>query len=165
MTDRINGLPDTILLAIVKQIQNNVIPLNGDGACFIALDPEKNPGATAGDYFAIVSPEAGNFAAGNLDGGGQFVCTVESGFSVRIYSTAQIDPAKRDALFLTDESRGIFLLATQVLKALTCFDPEINGQFVVRDQILPKSFDVGRPDRGLGWLELRFQLNFDWDLS
>jgi len=165
MTDRTSGLPDEILLSIVTQIQGEVPDLSNPGNCFMALNPEKTPGAATGGFFCIVSPRSGTFPDGFMDGGGQAQCTVNTGFVTRIYSMTQVDPAKQDGLFLTDATRGIFQVATKVLQALALFDPVIGDVFVVRDQIMPDHFVIGRNDRNLGYIEIGFKLTFDWDLS
>jgi hypothetical protein len=162
---RTSGLPDEILNAVVERIRSQVPELNNAGRCFLALNPQKAQSPTTGDFFCVVAPASGVFQREFFEGGGQQQATVESTITATIFSTSQLDPALRDAIFLTGTTRGIFKVATKLLKALADWSPQISEREMTRDPLVPLRYSIARSDRGLGSIELEFKVTFDWNLQ
>lgn len=159
------GSPDEILTAIVERIRDQVPELNGVGRCYLSLHNNKAAPPASGDFFCVVSPLSGVFQPEFFEGGGQQQLMVESSIVVRIFSTAQVDPAFQDAIFLTSATRGILSIASKVLRALAAWTPLVDGDEATRDPLAPHKYVMSRNDRNFGAIDLEFKVTFDWNLA
>jgi hypothetical protein len=165
-----DGKLDSILQAIVSriiaQVQQNSVPTFRAETCYLSMMPDDTPAPSPGNFVCVVAGDAGNFEEGNIDGGGQFQATATMMVRVKIHSPVQLDEYNRDAIFLTDATRGILEIWRQVVKCLmTPFFPEDATNHVdTRDPLMPAAFRFERRGRALGAIEQDFKLTFDLDV-
>lgn len=155
--------PITLLSAVVDRLRA-ALTLD-ESACFLSLDPHVKLHSPA-DLTYVVSPLSGSFNGAMIDGGGDQQVTTETGFTVTIRSYQQLDEAGHDAATLTDTSLGVLQACTQVLQALTTWEPKDgDGNELLRDQMAPTGYEFGKDGRDKMFLTLAFSTVFDWDLS
>lgn len=161
---RIDSRLDTILLAIIARLIDEVDDAD-EASCYLAIDEQEIAGS-ADNFVLVVSPMSGQFDDGALDGGGQLVATDYFDFSVTGYSTTMLDQTYQDTKALTDATLGLVQLHRDILQALTAHDLlNTDDENVLRDPILPRSYEFGRNGRGLCFVRQVFRLSFDWDLT
>jgi len=155
--------PITLLSAVVTRLRDRLFLDESD--CFLSLNPLVKVRGT-GSLVYIVSPLSGQFDGMMLDGGGQKQATVNGGLSVTIRSYQQLDEPGHDYTGLQDVSIGVLQAATNVLAALTVWDPlDGDGNQLLRDQLSPYGYEIGKDDRTKLFMQIGFNTVFDWDLE
>lgn len=159
---RINGDPVVILEKIVARLKTQLSLT--DSQCYLTLDP--NAKGYSSDLVYIVSPMSGDFDPSYWEGGGTETLKTDWGISVTIRTAMQLDDAKQQAKFLTDNARGVFPKAKAVIAALAGFDPIDNsGDEQLRDPLIPAGFTLAKQGYRAGDIIVHFKCNFDWDLA
>tara|TARA_B110000285_G_scaffold224005_1_gene280258 strand:+ start:465 stop:962 length:498 start_codon:yes stop_codon:yes gene_type:complete len=163
---RIDASLTQVLESVVARLHDQIDTARGSN-CYLSLDPDMIVNGRPGDHFFIVTPLDGNFDDAFIAGGGQQQATVDSTFTVTIHSVRKKDRAGESSEFLNSETTGIITLGTDVLQALVSHDlVDLGGDEVGFEPISPISYNVGQKGDGTsGWLQIAFNVLFDWDLS
>ena len=176
-TNRIDATPDQLLDAILVRLRTS-LGLN-ERTCFIMLDRGNiAPPPAPDEWFLTVRFDGGNFDTTLLRGGGEHQITVETGVIITIHSTKRLDSGGHDDQILMhrkldgggglveEQSRGLLVLATRVIRALIDFDPTAGtpDTFAVRELMAPRGFSAPRRLDGetRAAMDVIFDLSFDW---
>lgn len=159
--------PITLLTAVVTRLRS---ALNiAEAECFISLDPLAKL-RSPGDLVFVVSPLSGQFDQGMIEGGGREQVTADTGFTVTIRTYVQLDEAGHDVVALNDRDVGIMQAATDVLSALTLWEPlDASDNLLLRDMLSPSGYEIGKgsgnKNRTETYFQIAFKTVFDWGLS
>jgi len=164
---RTSGRPETIFDSIVNRLISELPGVATPSNCYHTIDPSDGAAPAPGELNFAVSPLAGDADEGYFEGGGLAQLFIRGGFVVRLVSPIALDSQGRSAEALGHRSRGLWRVARLVVKALA--NPEwsptdAGGNEIVRDIICPRGYAFEQGD-GFSAMELRFSLNFDWDVS
>lgn len=164
---RINTTLPEVLEAVAKRLRDQLE--FGESRCFWALDRGEEPPPTAADTFLIIKPDGGTFDAGLFVGGGTEQLTDDTGLIVDLYSLLMLDRGGRDKEGLFHAAKGLYPLATRVVKALAGHDLVIDddGNTCLRELILPAGHSQPRvmdDNRGVS-MTVTFNLSFDWNVA
>ena len=154
-----------VIDAILGKLRDD-LGLN-DRSCFLMLDHHTPPPPVPVDLFLTISPDGGQFDAAMLIGGDDQQATIDTGVIVSIHSNVRLDPGGRDQEVLMNADRGLLIMLTRVLKALTGFNPVVRDKYCLREYMPPRGFS--QPQRLDGEkrsrLDIHFGVSFDWNLA
>lgn len=134
-----------------------------DECCFVTtqpLDPDVRPG---GEFWLAICLEGGTFDESLQIGGGADQCCEASEISVTILCQDRLDALNVDTALLAK----LLPLKRKVLRSLVATDLDVKQSPFLR-QLIPvmrsskPQFDK---EHGIGWLQLFFRAEFDWDLT
>ena len=164
---------DDVLDQIVERLISRVKEANQSN-CYFALDPDELT-SNSSLFIYVVSPVSGQFDSGAFVGAGIAGLTTHSGCIVKIHSPSLVDKRMRDAVAITDESRGILRKASAVLAALapsTADNPPQRGwvpslgDYALTSPFTPVGYSLHKhPNQAIRAIELTFSFEFDWDTT
>lgn len=154
-----------IVARIIAQVTDATV-----STCYMSLDPMALPAPNPGDFIYVVSPHTnGQFDDRLFDGAGTSDVHVSWPIVVTIHSTAINDESGRDTEFLTNATRGIVTQAGLILKALAGHDLQesTDTDEILAQPIIPSDAALNRtqPEKGKGFMQFGFMVQFDWDVS
>ena len=161
---RQKGDPIAIFDGIVERLIDQIDGMT-EASCYLSLNPEALPSPGPGDLLLVVAPLSGQFDEGAFEGGGNEMLTFLGGVVVRIYSPLKVDLPGHDSKFLSDQTKGVLEMGRQVMAALSNWSPELDDNEQTRDPLIPHGVSYGRVKQSLGWMEIAFKVNFDWNLD
>lgn len=159
--------PDEILLRVVARLIDQVADAtaaNTFATTRLNDTPPKNP---AKIIFAVGFSRSLPFGQRHLAGAGQNIVRVEAEIGVVVWSNYQGDRTGWDSEWLTNDTQGIFLQATEVLKALTVYPlaNSSNAEIVI-EPMRPVTLGIDpKMERSFGSIQIDFECAFDWDMS
>lgn len=154
---------DRVLARLIDQVSNF-----NESTCFLSVNAEPVQN-TRHNLYAKVSPTAGSFEEGVLIGGGVNTVFYDGGVAVTVFSDIKLDRVDHDSSLMNDESRGLFVLETKILKALAGYMlTNSDGSDILTAHMFP--LNDTSPQRNQdphkhGDFQLVFSTNFDWDMS
>lgn len=154
-----------ILVAVLKKLRSD-FGLK-ESTCFESVSPLAPELPTSGDFFLTVYLGDGSFDPELFEGGGEDQLTEEVYIAVTIWNRIHTDKANSSAALLRNVRRGLLPLKRKLLKSLAGFDPQVNGESVLRELVRPvtsKQPDYDK-EKGLGYQVISFAFKWDWDLS
>lgn len=166
---------DEILLAVVDRLIEKLGAACNKSTCYLSLDPDQLP-SNPGTHVFVVAPNSGEFDRGSFVGGGLNHLDTHSGCLVAIHSPSLTDQAKRDAIAITDETRGLIRRASAVIAALSntgagpvagdAWVPTHEDGYGMTSPFTPLTYSLRRhPNDAVRSIEIAFGFDFDWDVT
>lgn len=154
-----------VLTAVVARLIDQITLANA-ATCFLTLTPDGRP-LTPGDIWITVSPRGGKFDENMIEGGGRATAWADSGFTVTVHSSVELDQMERETTWLTHATLGVLETMKDAIDALTTYDLlDGSSDEILIEPIVPDGWDepqrVG-PSRGS--ISVSFLTKFKWSLS
>ena len=164
---RIATTLDKILLKVIDRMIEVVDSAN-PGNTYLSLQHEMDTPPSSSDVLYEISPAMTfRFEPGEFAGGGHHTLHTTTHILVTPHIIIDADPTGKDTLFLTHATRGACMRITDVLRALTEYDPENDdGDQILAEPMRPLEGQIPpKRDRTSGLVDIAFEVQFDWDIS
>lgn len=163
---RIPSTLDQILLATINRLIDKIASAN-PGNTYLSLQHEDDLPPNASDVAYEVSPSMNfRFVPGEFTGGGHNMIHTLTHILVTPHIIIDKDQEGRDTYFLTHAARGACKRLTDILRALSAFEPlNDDGEYLLAQPMRPLEGQIPpKRDRTSGLVDIAFEIEFDWDI-
>lgn len=155
--------PDVILRAVIQRLIDAVPQAEEANTYASTISRELPPNPSDVMFEVALAHNFSEWQPEITGAGNEGLHTIMS-VMVTISTTIQQDEVGHDLLYLTDTQLGVCHLMTDVLAALSMYDPKDEaGEEILAQPMRPTSGQLPpKDDRSRGYVTLLFEVEFDW---